>query len=159
MTAKKTKSASEQNNGFQGLPLEPKDKKKERPAALKKRAVESPSSKSKIKPVRKESGIPEAVSQRMVRRMIAFCGVPTLFGLVSFPAGYFILKQGIELPNVAVLLVSLGFLGLGVLGLSYGVLSAAWDEEPGTLLGWPEFQLNLGRTLGSWKEARERNQQ
>jgi Photosynthesis affected mutant 68 len=157
MAAKKTKSAPEQGNGFQGLPPNAKDKGNS--AASQKRSAEASKPKSKITPARRESGIPEAVSKRMVRRMIAFCGVPTLLGLASFPVGYFVLKQGIELPNVVVLLVSLGCLGLGVLGLSYGVLSAAWDEEPGTLLGWSEFQINLGRTLGSWKAARERNQQ
>ena len=156
MAEKKTKSVPQQSSGFQE-PLEAKDKKRERPAAQRKRSTEGSAPKSK-KAARKESSIPEAVSKRMVRRMVTFCGVPTLLGLGSFPVGYFVLQQGIELPNVAVLLVSLGFLGLGVLGLSYGVLSAAWDEEPGTLLGWSEFQLNLGRTLGSWKEARERNQ-
>lgn len=90
--------------------------------------------------------------------MALFCGIPTLLGLASFPTGYFILQQGIELPNVAVLLVSLGCLGLGVLGLSYGVLSASWDEEAlGTALGWSEFQLNLGRMIEGWKEARDRH--
>lgn len=90
--------------------------------------------------------------------MALFCGIPTFLGLASFPTSYFILQQGIELPNVAVLLVSLGCLGLGVLGLSYGVLSASWDEDRlGNALGWSEFQLNFGRMVEGWKEARDRN--
>jgi Photosynthesis affected mutant 68 len=163
MAAKKTNATTDKGNGFQSLPLESKGKKKDSTAA--KHSSKPPSSKvsnpakSKRKPrASRDAGIPEQVSKRMVRRMALFCGIPTLLGLASFPTGYFILQQGIELPNVAVLLVSLGFLGLGVLGLSYGVLSASWDEESlGTALGWSEFQLNLGRMVDGWKEARDRN--
>ncbi|MCG9893690.1 MAG: PAM68 family protein [Thermosynechococcaceae cyanobacterium MS004] len=183
---KKSTDAPAQGNGFQSLPFEAKGKKKVAPrlkakptqkgegsgssdnlskSALKNSAqaktTQAKTAQGKTvqgKTARRSSGIPEQVSQRMIRRMAIFCGVPTLLGLASFPVSYFVLQQGIELPNVAVLLVSLGFLGLGVLGLSYGVLSASWDEDAvGTVLGWPEFQLNLGRTLESWKEARDRN--
>lgn len=88
--------------------------------------------------------------------MLIFCGLPSLLGLITFPVSYFIFSSHlVDLPNVAVLLASLGFFGLGVLGLSYGVLSASWDEGiSGSALGWQEFQLNLGRTIDSWKEAR-----
>lgn len=178
---KKSTDAPAQGNGFQSLPFEAKGKKKVAPRLkakptqkgegsgssdnLSKSALKSSTQAkttqgktAQTKTARRSSGIPEQVSQRMIRRMAIFCGVPTLLGLASFPVSYFVLQQGIELPNVAVLLVSLGFLGLGVLGLSYGVLSASWDEDAvGTVLGWPEFQLNLGRTLESWKEARDRN--
>lgn len=90
--------------------------------------------------------------------MALFCGVPTFLGLATFPVSYFgLFKQGIEVPNVAVLLTSLGGLGLGVLGLSYGVLSASWDERsPGSKLGWSEFRLNLGRVIDGFKTGRDR---
>ena len=63
----------------------------------------------------------------------------------------------IELPPIAVLLVSLGFFGLGVLGLSYGALSTSWEEGPdqGSLLGIDEFKLNFGRMRQAWKESRD----
>lgn len=104
---------------------------------------------------REEMAIPEVVNRRMVKRMAAFCGIPTGLGFASFIVGYWINVNGIaELPNVAVLLASLGGLGLGVLGLSYGVLSASWEEdEPGSLLGWSEFRTNFGRMRGSWRDA------
>lgn len=169
MAAKKSQKGDEKGTGFQASPSDSRSKKKESASsnsaakAQNQKPVSSclAGSKPKYKPTpaKNAQGIPEQVSQRMVRRMALFCGVPTGLGLASFPTGYFILQQGIELPNVAVLLVSLGFLGLGVLGLTYGVLSASWDEEtPGDALGWSEFKLNLGRTLESWKEVRERNQ-
>ncbi|MEL6937157.1 MAG: photosystem II biosynthesis protein, partial [Cyanobacteria bacterium J06607_17] len=38
--------------------------------------------------------------------------------------------------------------GLGVLGLSYGVLSASWQEdEAGSLLGLTEFSINFRRLV------------
>jgi len=53
-------------------------------------------------------------------------------------------------------LVSMGFFGLGVLGLSYGVLSASWDENRvGTLLGWQDFTQNLGRTIAAWRSIKQ----
>jgi Photosynthesis affected mutant 68 len=166
MAAKKTNATTDKGNGFQSSSLISKGKEKDavspkRPSKIPAPSQISSASKPKGKPNksgRREAGIPEQVSKRMVRRMALFCGIPTFLGLVSFPTSYFMVQQGIELPNVAVLLVSLGCLGLGVLGLSYGVLSASWDEESsGTALGWPEFRLNLGRMLEGWKEARARN--
>jgi Photosynthesis affected mutant 68 len=76
--------------------------------------------------------------------------------MLTFVASYFIVTQGgIKLPTSAVLLVSLGFFGLGVLGLSYGILSTSWDEEQvGSWLGTEQFGLNLGRMRGAWQEAR-----
>lgn len=96
----------------------------------------------------------------MIRRMALFCGVPTSLGVSSFFLSYFIVVKGLfELPNTAVLFVSLGFFGLGVLGLSYGALSTSWDEEnPGGLIGLDEFKVNLGRMQQAWRDAREQAQ-
>lgn len=103
------------------------------------------------------SGIPETVSRRMVKRMAFFCGIPTALGMSTFVASYLIVTRDVfPLPTSAVLLVSLGFFGLGVLGLSYGALSASWDEEtPGSALGFSEFSANWGRMTGAWKAERE----
>jgi hypothetical protein len=50
----------------------------------------------------------------------------------------------------------MGFFGLGVVGLSYGMLSASWDEDqPGSKLGWREFKTNLGRLTAGWRSQRE----
>ncbi len=97
--------------------------------------------------------IPDAVSKRMVRRMALFCGVPSILGMSTFVASYFLVSRDIvELPNVVVVLVSMGFFGLGVLGLSYGVLSASWEEESvGSALGITEFGINLQRMVGAWR--------
>lgn len=106
---------------------------------------------------REEMAIPEVVSQRMLRRTIVFCGIPTGLGFLSFIGGYFVNQSGwLELPNVVVLATSLGGLVVGILGLSYGILSASWDEdEAGTWLGFSEFRTNLGRTIEANRTARE----
>jgi Photosynthesis affected mutant 68 len=103
------------------------------------------------------SPIPEVVNRRMVSRAAKFCGVPTACALLTFVVSYAaIANDFFKPPTVAVLLVSLGFFGLGVLGLSYGPLSASWDEERlGHWLGWDEFKLNFGRLQDSWKAAKD----
>lgn len=95
----------------------------------------------------------------MLRRMALFCGIPTLLGLSSFFVSYYVVSHELfKLPNTAVLFGSLGFFGLGIAGLSYGALSASWDESsPGGLLGWREFTTNLGRMQQAWREARQQS--
>ena len=52
----------------------------------------------------------------------------------------------------------MGFFGLGVLGITYGVLSASWDEErSGSLMGLGEFGTNWGRMVEVWRETRQNN--
>lgn len=98
------------------------------------------------------TAIPEVVSQRMLRRMLAFSGTPTLLGVATFFVSYgLIVKGDVDLPPYAVLLVTLGCFGLGVVGLTYGVLSASWDEDrPGDWLGLEEFKVNVGRMTNAW---------
>jgi hypothetical protein len=99
--------------------------------------------------------IPDVVSRRMVRRMALFCGIPSALGISTFFVSYFVITHDlVVLPNVAVVLISMGFFGLGVIGLSYGVLSASWDEAiTGSALGWSEFTTNLGRMTEAWRSA------
>lgn len=93
----------------------------------------------------------------MAQRMALFCGIPTLLGLLTFPSSYYVVSHGwLPLPNVAVVLLSVGFFGLGALGLSYGALSAGWDEsEPGSKLGWQEFRVNFSRLTQEWRKSSE----
>lgn len=102
--------------------------------------------------------VPEVVSRRMARRMGIFCGIPTGLGVLTFVVSYLVVtNQWFKLPNVVVVLVSMGCFGLGVVGLSYGVLSASWDEERvGSWFGWEEFTVNFGRVVASWRAARQK---
>ena len=105
------------------------------------------------------SAIPDIVSKRMGKRMAVFCGIPSILGMSSLFIFYWLkMKQLVDLPPYLALAVSFGFLGLGVLGLSYGLFSACWDEErAGTLMGFDEFKLNLGRTKDAWKASKKAN--
>lgn len=95
----------------------------------------------------------------MLARVGLFSGTPTLLGVFSLVGSYFVVsREWFPLPNVAVLLVSMGCFGLGVLGVSYGVLSASWDEDDeGTKLGIQEFQTNFRRLREAWRSARSKN--
>ncbi|PSO52716.1 MAG: DUF3464 domain-containing protein [Cyanobacteria bacterium QS_7_48_42] len=144
------------------LPFEPE--KKRQPPPKKSPASSQDSENSSSQSVRSPSksdvslsAIPEAVNKRMVRRMALFCGIPTASGVASFFVFYWIVvNDWFKLPTTAVLLVSMGLFGLGVLGLSYGIISTSWDEQRvGSLLGWEEFTQNLGRLRAAWRSARQ----
>jgi hypothetical protein len=154
----KANDASVNASGRDRLPFEPtrnRKKVEKKPAPPAPSRSSSPST-SRPRPASSSMAIPEVVSRRMIRRMALFCGVPTALGVSTFFASYLIVTNELfKLPPTAVLLVSLGFFGLGVLGLSYGVLSASWDEEsPGSPLGWAEFRLNFGRMTEAWRSSK-----
>jgi hypothetical protein len=126
------------------------------PDSTKKKAVRSATKQVKGKKSRSivpgEAGIPEAVSQRMARRMAYFAGFPSALSMLTFVGSYVAMQRyHVVVPTVAVLLVSLLFFGLGVVGLSYGMLSASWDEEPGSLLGFEHVGVNFGRMTEAFK--------
>jgi Photosynthesis affected mutant 68 len=114
-------------------------------------------STNKFSNANQPQAIPEEISKRMMRRMGIFCGTPTVLGIFSLVGSYFVVSRELfPLPNVAVLLVSGGCFGLGFLGITYGALSASWEEgETGSLLGVKEFQTNVGRMLSAWRESRK----
>lgn len=145
------------------LPFEP-NKKRQKPAkAIKQPVLKTPETENKPQQQRRyskqEMAIPEVVSQRMIRRVAAFCGIPTFLGIASLVVSYLLVTLAhIQLPPIAVLLVNMGLFGLGVLGITYGVLSASWDEErPGTILGLAEFSTNWGRMTEVWRDTQKKN--
>lgn len=156
----------------QRLPFEPRQSRKKQekkpieaaqtdgkqtknPPSAKK--AEKSKTNSPSKPSNTPSGraVPEVVSRRMISRIAVFSGLPTFLGISTFIASYFVItNHWLDLPNSAVVLVSMAFFGLGVLGLSYGVISASWDEEiPGSALGWKEFTTNFERLTAAWRTA------
>ncbi|QSV68167.1 MAG: DUF3464 family protein [Aphanizomenon flos-aquae DEX188] len=145
------------------LPFEP-NKKRQKPAkAIKQPVLKTPETENKPQQQRRyskqEMAIPEVVSQRMIRRVAAFCGVPTFLGVSSLIVSYLLVTLAdIQLPPIAVLLLNMGLFGLGVVGITYGVLSASWDEErPGTILGLAEFSTNWGRMTEVWRDTQKKN--
>jgi hypothetical protein len=144
-------SADSKDNGR--LPFEPQQKNSQKAAKSKPAPLTATKTKSKEGQEVNEAGIPQAVSQRMMRRMAFFCGVPTTLGMLTFVVSYIIVShEWLKLPNYAVLIISLSCFGLGFLGLSYGVLSASWEEEtPGSILGFQEFGTNWKRMTSTWR--------
>lgn len=149
------------------LPFEPA-KKRQKPASKKQTTAadvksEVPAAKENTQQARRytkeEMAIPKVVSDRMARRSALFSGIPTFLGVATFIVSYLIITYAkVTLPHVAVLLTSMGFFGLGVLGLSYGILSASWDEHrPGAFLGWQEFKVNWGRMVSTWRSTKQKN--
>ena len=145
------------------LPFEPNKKRPKPPKTVTKSVIKTQETQEKPQQQRRyskqEMAIPEVVSQRMVRRVAGFCGIPTALGISSLIVSYLLVTfADIQLPPIAVLLVNMGLFGLGVLGITYGVLSASWDEEtPGTFLGFDEFSTNWGRMTEVWRETQKKN--
>jgi hypothetical protein len=100
--------------------------------------------------------IPEAVAQRMLRRIAIATGVPSLLGMGVFVGSYVLVSRQIfDVPPVATLLASGACFLLGVVGLSYGVLSASWEAAPGTLLGTEQLGVNISRVRSSLRAMRQ----
>ena len=143
------------------LPFEPRQKKQK----ISKKPPSTPEKNTGTKTINSAydsknaslSAIPDSVSNRMVRRMGVFSGIPTGMGILSFFIFYFVTTQEwLKVPNSAVAIISMGLFGLGVVGLSYGILSTSWDEgRIGGWWGWQEFRINLGRMASAWKSARQ----
>lgn len=97
--------------------------------------------------------IPEEVSIRMIRRVVLFSGIPTFLGLSSFGINYYLITRDIvQVPSYFTLLETGAFFGLGFLGITYGVLSASWEMDPGSPLGVGEFKTNLANLTAQWRQ-------
>ena len=113
--------------------------------------VENPS-----KNIRKESGIPKYVANRMARRIVFTTGLPTLSGMAVFIGSYFLISKGIAEISPTVTLVSSAMCFLvGLLGLSYGILSASWDFKPGSFLGFENINPNISRMKDAFKSNKK----
>ena len=94
--------------------------------------------------------IPKDVANRMARRVAIATGLPSLMGMGVFIGSYLLVSRGIlDIPPGITLVTSGLFFLLGLVGLSYGVLSASWEPQPGTLLGVEHIQPNLQRLRSS----------
>ena len=100
------------------------------------------------------SGIPKYVADRMARRIFFTTGIPTILGMSVFVISYIIVTRNIaEIAPSATIAISALFFLLGLAGLSYGILSASWDKEPGSLLGIENIPLNIKRAKAAFKPA------
>ena len=106
--------------------------------------------------IRKDSGIPKYVANRMARRIAFTTGIPTLSGMGVFIGSYFLISKGIAEISPTITLVSSAMCFLvGLLGLSYGILSASWDFNPGSFLGFENIKPNINRMKDAFKSSKK----
>ena len=99
-------------------------------------------------------GIPKYVADRMARRIFFTAGIPTILGMSVFVISYIIVTKNIaEIPPSSTIAISALFFLIGLAGLSFGILSASWDKEPGSLLGIENIPLNIQRAKAAFKPA------
>jgi len=152
------------------IPFEPNSNRNKKAKEDKKPLASTAAVKPVVKPVVKPSvstksnakssnslGIPDEVNRRIIRRAAIFCGVPTGMGIATFIVSYIlVIKHIVNLPTSAVVLLSMLFLGIGVVGLSYGAISASWDEgRIGSWWGGEEFKKNFGHLTEAWKSQQQ----
>jgi hypothetical protein len=98
------------------------------------------------KPKIQNKAIPQAVANRMARRVAIATGIPTMMGMAIFVVSYFLISRNIlNIPPWVTLLSSGGCFLLGLVGLSYGIFSSSWLEKPGSFLGFEQIQPNIKR--------------
>tara|TARA_Y100000589_G_scaffold298487_1_gene307069 strand:+ start:139 stop:585 length:447 start_codon:yes stop_codon:yes gene_type:complete len=99
-------------------------------------------------------GIPKYVADRMAKRIFFTAGIPTLLGMSVFVISYIIVTKKIaEIPPSSTIAISALFFLIGLGGLSYGILSASWDINPGSFLGLENIPLNIQRAKAAFKPA------
>ena len=121
-----------------------------------KLAFENLEKKSKTVPTSKPStnGIPKYVADRMARRIFFAAGIPTIMGMSVFVVSYIIVTRNIaEIPPSSTIAISALFFLLGLAGLSFGILSASWDREPGSFFGIENIPMNIKRAKAAFKPA------
>ncbi|KAJ1403805.1 hypothetical protein B484DRAFT_338303 [Ochromonadaceae sp. CCMP2298] len=100
--------------------------------------------------------VPELVADRMIRRIAVFFGVPVFGGLTIFVGAFFYGRSNnlVVPPALIAYATQLPFV-LGLVGITYGILSSSWDTEPGSALGFTEFQTNFKRIQEGLTRTRE----
>jgi hypothetical protein len=90
--------------------------------------------------------IPEKVAMRMGKRMLPFVAVPIFGGMATFVGFWYMATyQNQEYQPAVVAVTTIGLLVVGLIGITYSVMSASWDPEApeGSVLGFEEFGTNL----------------
>ena len=106
------------------------------------------------------SGIPKYVADRMARRIFFTAGIPTILGMSVFVVSYIIVTRNIaEIPPSSTIAISALFFLLGLAGLSFGILSASWDKEPGSFFGIENIPMNIERAKAAFKPASQNFEQ
>lgn len=104
--------------------------------------------------------IPEKVAQRMGKRMLPFVGIP-LFGAMGTFVGFWYMAtyRDMEFQPVLVAGSTIALLVIGLVGITYSMMSASWDpEREGSVLGTDEFSRNIDNIKGGLTRSRDNAQ-
>jgi len=93
----------------------------------------------------------------MGMRMLPFVGLPLFGGIGVFVAFWYLATyKGLEYQPTLVASSTIAVLVVGLLGITYSVMSASWDPEvEGSTLGVQEFQTNIGNIQTGLRRSRE----
>ena len=108
--------------------------------------------KSSKKKSRRDAFIPKEVANRMIRRIAFTTGLPTASGMGVFILSYILItKDIIDVPPAITLATSAICFLIGLIGLSFGILSASWEKEPGSFIGLENIRPNIQRMQSAFK--------
>lgn len=102
--------------------------------------------------------IPERVAARMGKRMLPFVGIPLFGSMGAFVLFWYLATyQNLEFQPAMVATTTVAFLVLGLLGITYSVMSASWDPDgpEGSVLGLEEFKTNVGNLKDGLARSKE----
>ena len=148
--------------GIRGwIPLMKKKQGKKKNLTKKKQTAEGNAFRNIEKKVpavtlktKQSNGIPKYVADRMAKRIFFTAGIPTIMGMSVFVVSYIIVTRNIaEIPPSSTIAISALFFLLGLGGLSFGILSASWDKEPGSFFGIENIPLNIERAKAAFRPA------
>lgn len=89
--------------------------------------------------------MPVKVADRVAKRGLVGGGSFVVAVLLAFGTGVYLYKsQDIVIPGTLMAYTTLSLLALAIIGSTYGIFSASWEEDkPGTALGFKEFSTNV----------------
>ena len=101
--------------------------------------------------------VPQIVADRMITRIATFFGVPVFGGLLLFGVSLYVSKTSdfVIPPNLLAYATQAPFV-LGLIGITYGILSASWEpDNEGSMLGIEEFKTNYNRIQEGLQRTRD----
>mmetsp|Transcript_611 Transcript_611/g.1134 ORF Transcript_611/g.1134 Transcript_611/m.1134 type:complete len:299 (-) Transcript_611:152-1048(-) len=101
--------------------------------------------------------IPEKVAQRMGKRMLPFVGIPLIGSMASFVGFWYMATyRDMEFQPALVATTSIVLLAVGLVGITYSIMSASWDpDREGSFFGTEEFSQNIDNIKTGLARSRE----
>ena len=94
----------------------------------------------------------------MAKRIAITTGLPTFSGMGVFVVSYLVVSKGIaDIPPALTLLTSAVCFLAGLLGLSYGILSASWENKAGSFLGIENIRPNIVRVKDAFRSLNNKS--